>query len=458
MALTPDDIEAVKAVVGEYISAMKTVRVPELPPYSITSDPLTLLDRLPIWRNDTDKTVRTDLAALKAFILTGSSQVLNPDNLGESIVITINASMADVNRLDLPALENKIFVLRRSGYGTMKLHDQYDILSSGGFILTRPGDLLLEGEQYELQLVIDDANPSTPPTNVGNGSVLFNEAVSISSNLQLNATNHLQKLIQLRANSNVIKVTLPSIEDVPANTIIPMEAMLNCGYEVTIDTYGGQYIYFNGESKLKIYIRQGEYIWFYRGSDGWYVLLFSESIREAGKLDMDLFINTDTELECNGVLQARSLNQRAWEAISTRGYAIVDDATWNIPAAYFYNSAWTLTQPPAGSTYTTVPNPYRGCFSSGDGTTTFRTPDFRNAGVRMLGADNTQRFYNHPGGFQLNELKEHNHGLGFNRAPQSGSATLCLTGFGSQVTGNTSATGGVETRMDNIGIIFKIKK
>ena len=109
--------------------------------------------------------------------------------------------------------------------------------------------------------------------------------------------------------------------------------------------------------------------------------------------------------------------------------------------------------------------PYRGCFSTGDGSTTFRLPDFKEStirGLRFPTSTDDRRYYNHPGGFQPGQVISHVHAV---KPPDSNDQT----NFGKTTTGNsaaestgivqynTAAFGGSETRMDNIGMYWAIR-
>src|SRR5690606_12516906 len=79
------------------------------------------------------------------------------------------------------------------------------------------------------------------------------------------------KLIQLRAGSgNILTLTLPSVEDIPENTIIPIELLISNNRQHRIQTQGGQNIYFGGTATDHLYIGISENIHLMAGADGWY--------------------------------------------------------------------------------------------------------------------------------------------------------------------------------------------
>ncbi len=100
--------------------------------------------------------------------------------------------------------------------------------------------------------------------------------------------------------------------------------------------------------------------------------------------------------------------------------------------------------------------PFRGCFSTGDGSTTFRLPDLRNLALRgVKGSFDDQRHHNHPGGFQRHEYESHNHRVQIQATTDAGTGAIAdgaANGAGSGT--DTDAKGGTETRMDNAGVFW----
>jgi hypothetical protein len=100
----------------------------------------------------------------------------------------------------------------------------------------------------------------------------------------------------------------------------------------------------------------------------------------------------------------------------------------------------------------------RGCFSSGDGSTTFRVPDLitRKAHIRALDPDDTER---DPGEFQADQMPEHTHGMPVGDNILEGNEPnnrAVGNGYTSFVDTDTAGTG-TETRVANYNLLPCIK-
>lgn len=421
---------------------IETVRINELP---VNDIPLDLGDKLPIYVGSQDKTRQISLSVLRNFMISGSDQQVVPQPVGSSIVVKVGNAQHNTNRFDIPSIAGQVFILRRGFVGTLEMGVDYNVLESGGFILLKDGDILQEGEKFELQLAVQ---VGTSSSTSGSGTII-NGDLPVSSNITLNQANHLRKLIRLRPTGTGLLVKLPKVEEYPENEVIFIEQIINAPYESTLQTQAGQNIYFNGQSIQELHLRQGEGILLQRASSGWFVLWAAPTMYETGETSFGYKLRAN-ELMCVGQELSRALYPRLWKWIQTLSGSLVDEATWQTASVTFGGE--------------TVPFPYRACFSSGDGSTTFRLPDMRNLVPRVLnnpGGEDPQRFYNQPGGYQPDLLKQHDHSTSFRRDNNvvsngngNGAAVLSSTGENGSI--NTGSSGGTETRMKNFGVIGKI--
>jgi microcystin-dependent protein len=446
-----------------------TVRIPDLTAHP---GPLSLDDRIPIWYAALDKTRRTSLSTLRDFILTGGDGASLPVvQNGDTIIHIVTAGEAGGSIVSLPALAGKTFKLRRAGMpllaqsgSTPTATDEYVCLSAGGFELLQPGDVLIEGERFELEVFSLQGGSSSTPGS-GGGS-LVNGQVIVTTNITLNAVDHVNKLISIRSDTNIITVTLPDVLDVPDNTIMPIETTILNNFQTRITTQGGQFIYMRNANYTSLYMGKSESLWLYRADDGWYVINdFANNYAQVGKIQASYKVGIN-ELLADGTLYSRAAHPRLWGEIQTFGSSLVSDATWS-----------TASVSHAGRT---VEWPYSGCFSTGDGSTTFRVPDLRNRalrGLRNIGSSDDQRYHNHAGGYQRHEFELHNHvSAPFDKAAAKASdVDSTNTPGGVDSSNNTTeyrvanmgaywgaatiqGAGGNESRMDNVGVLWTIKE
>lgn len=422
-----------------------TVRIPELPPQGS----LTLDDKIPVWIAADNKTRNASLTDLRTLIITGGGASYAPVYLGGSVIYQVPADAAGGTIASIPTLAGKDFLLRREGRPLIP-GTEYEILFAGGFKLKLPGDVLFENERFELDVFSLQGGAPAPIPSSGGGSFITG-IVPVTTNLTMNVTDHIGKLLQVRAASNIITITLPDIgdEDLPDNTIIPIETMINNSFQCRITTQAGQYIYMRNTGVTNLYMGIGESLWLFKGADGWYVINdFAQVYERVGKIEASYKISIN-EVLADGSLLSRTAYPRLFEYALTLGSSIVSEATWQ-----------TATGTVAGRTVT---NPYRGCFSLGDGSTTFRVPNLMNValrGIKSMSGSDTERLLNKAGGFQRHEFESHDHG--FRRGESftgSGGVGTGITGRGSnnQEDVQVSSTGGAETRMDNVGILWTIK-
>ncbi|GAO43802.1 hypothetical protein [Flavihumibacter petaseus] len=425
-----------------------TVRIPELPAVS-DEHPLTLADTFPLWSADDNITRHTTLSKLREFIATGGGPTAAPIVIGNTIYHTVTVGEAgdgEETILSIPSLAGKNYKLRRDG-SDMEPGIAFNNLSAGGLQLIRPFDYLVAGQLYVFDLFELAGGSSTPGS--GSGS-LYKGVIRVDTN-KLMAPGDMNKIMQLRGGASAITLTLPDGSLIPANSLTIIESNILNDKHNAVTTSGGQYIYMNGASYNTIYPGIGESVWLYFDEDGWYILNdFGGIYRELGNI-VPVYKAGPNDLVLDGSLVSRADNARLWQVVQGFGSSLVSDTTWNTADALV-----------AGRT---VQKPYRGCFSTGDGSTTFRLPDYRNMTLRglksLIGGD-TERFLNRPGGYQRHEFESHDHDV---QPPNSNSDS----GSGKTATGNdspegsiapysTSAVGGAETRMDNIGVIWVIKR
>ena len=433
-----------------------TVRIPELPPVS-EDHPLSPDDQLIICSAEDNVTRQTKLHALRTYLESGSNQPMQPVINGARVIYMVSASAANGTVAHIPGLAGQSFNLVRSGQPMVpetspsgSTPAEYRILASGGFQLLTPGDKLWLGERFELDVYTLAGGSVISPSGGGGGSFLSGKVI-VSTNFSMTAANHLGKLMQIRGGGTQITLTLPSIADIPPYTIIPIEAAVVNNYQQRIRTQGGQFIYMNGSSYTELFIAKGESLWLFRDDDGFVVMdNFGKIYQAVGRVDQGYSVEYD-ELLCNGSLYNRADYPRLWNKIQTYGSSLVSDTVWNTSSAVVNG--------------VTVLRPYRGCYSTGDGSTTFRVPDLMDVtlkGVRSTTGSDPNRLLNKPGGFQAGQVGEFSFKLTGYLERKSGTSDniYVLNQRIPQATPSdfdyTVNAGKVNT-VPNVGILYKVK-
>lgn len=376
---------------------MFTARVPELASasnVSLTDDFIILYQGGVV-----DLTRKFLLGDLRTLILTGGPATIAPVITGGTILYIVPPADAGGPTASIPEAAGKSFLLKRTSLGLMIPQNppgdppnpdaEFEILSGGGFNLLKPGDILQLDERFEL--VLFQLAPVVGP-GTQTGLEFIKGKKIINANITL-ADVDMNKMIQIRAGATQITLTLPDIDDVPDNSFLFIDTNINTTVEHKIATTGGQFIYMRNQSKTEVYMRPGETLQLYRDVDGWYVENdFAKIYDQVGKPDL-VYKKGTNQLIADGSLVPIAQNRRLYEIAQNFGTGMVSDATW-LTASGLVNGR-------------NVPFPYRGCFSSGDGTN-FRLPDLRDLaliGLKNIGGSDSERFYHNPGGFQDDQIK-----------------------------------------------------
>lgn len=418
-----------------------TVRIPELPEHIALSN----LDQIAVWSNTDNKTRHTTLQTLREFIETGDTGTFTPAVQGDTIIYEVPFAKEGDDYVSIPAIAGMNFSLERDGYPLIpypKANADFEILSAGGFRLLNT--TLVENQRYKLEVYeLSYGAPVTPSGGSGSGFIAGEVPVNTNVNISVNDLN---KIHQVRGGSNKLTINLPDVSQCPAKSFLILECLINNQYQHSITTTGGQYIYMDNDSKTLLYLGKGEYLWLYPTADGWFVISSKGNFSNLGMPKAAYKVGLN-QILCDGNTLNRVDYPRLWEYAQTLGASIVTDATWN-----------TVSVTHSGRT---IEKPYRGCFSQGNGTTTFRVPDLMNMalrGLKNIGGSDTERYFNNPGGFSKNIVGPHNHNdvpLKIGDIDRGGLGSM----FSIDNNGKTALTGdgiGTETIMDNIGMLWVI--
>lgn len=307
-------------------ASIQTARINELPLYSVYG-PLTSGDYVPLYLEAFGKTVKIDIQSLYNYMHDAGGGTFTPVILGDKYIYTVPEAEAGGVTASIPSLAGQNFFLQNEN-GYPYTVDEFDILNAGGFKLKKPGEVLIEGARYVLTLYSLQGGSSS---NTNTVQTLITGSVQVSTNTTYDVVNHVNKLIQLRGNATQLQFTLPLVDDIPDNTIIVIEAMINNNVEHKILTQGGQSIYINNQSKPAIYMRAGEVLWLYRGDDGFYVINqdFAKMYLEIASNPIPGYKTSINELQCSGQLILKNSYRRVVEAVQTFGGSLVSKSTYD---------------------------------------------------------------------------------------------------------------------------------
>lgn len=446
--------------------AVATARIPELSP--LTSGlPLNMADQLPIYIASENKTKRVTLEDLNTFFSLGGGGTSHPPVVhGGEMIVIISEELNESDTVSIPSLAGLDFSLERGGMPLIPLKEdesnadeaEFEILDAGGFKLLNGGQVYT-GERFKLT-IYSLIGGSYPGGVTSSGGGFIKGIKLVSTNTTLDPINDINKLIQVRGSSSSLVVTLPSVDDIDENAFVAVELNISNTKPSQVATSGGQFIYLNNVSKTSIYLHPGEVVWLYKTSDGWYVIndfwkCYRGIASPYAAYDAEL-----GELICNGQTVNRADYPRLWEKVQSLSNSLVSESTWQTAAVYRQGNTYTTTQPGSG-TYETIPFPYRGCFSTGNGTTTFRLPDLRNMalrGVKVESGTDNERYQNSVRGiYQKHQFESHTHQVDLRGKSTGDNAFTKNDGLGATALYTTTAAGGAETRMDNIGVLWVIK-
>lgn len=262
------------------------------------------------------------------------------------------------------------------------------------------------------------------------------------------------KIIQANATGANIVLSLDPLANFPVGYVLPINATCNPGKNVTVTANGVQLIILNGGyADSSIYMHDGETLFLLRAGGYWQVIAFRGNFVDVGQ-PIDGYINVQNTLPRNGSLLNRDDYPRLWKWINEKvpGNMKVSDATWS-----------------SDPLINGVSRPlYRGLFSTGNGSTTFRLPDDRGMFNRYLdlgrGLD-TGRTGNTAGSFEDMLIQAHSHELGYYKNDTKGGDQQNAYYLGNDTGATplpsnvyyTKSFGGSETRPINTAKIPLIK-
>ena len=207
------------------------------------------------------------------------------------------------------------------------------------------------------------------------------------------------KFVNAKAIGANTVITLDALTNFPYGFVLPVFATCAALKNITIQAAPNQIIYLNGSyMDNKIFMHDGECLFLMRDTGTWTVISYKGNFERVGEC-VSGYVQMPGTLIRNGsigTINVADYPRLCWwiDNKLTAGQQKVTDSQW--------------LSDPGG-----VPV-YRGCFSTGNTTTTRRLPDDRGLFDRYLdmnrGLDNT-RIHKFAGGFEEMMLQKHNHSI-----------------------------------------------
>lgn len=276
----------------------------------------------------------------------------------------------------------------------------------------------------------------------------FENEVNITANTTIDSTKA-GHLIVARATSGVVTLTLGDAATFTHGAIVPISSFTSIGSVITILPQSGQPITDPIEGNATVmYMHNKEHLMLIALTNHWKIVSCSGNFYSVGE-EVKSRRERNNTIALKGQELQRAQYPRLWLYVQSLTYnqEVVPESTW----------WWDATT-------------YRSCFSTGNGTSTFRLPDERGLFERMLdlsrGID-TSRGHPFPGGYQIDEFKSHKHpwGYGTERDDDDSGGSydeLTMRPYGQYHGKNgipdpVMAAGGVETRPKNVAKLNLIK-
>jgi hypothetical protein len=385
----------------------------------------------------------------------GNTVNVRTDEYLEADVTT--GMVAGTNTYNKADYENWEYDIERIGQGTMTPNFAPDI-TQPQYKRTNnddtPNDL---GSKITLLTTDDTWQPNekfvvrflpqvvvAPPPGTPSG--LFGEGRVITADENLNAAD-LGKALLLQSASSTLNIGLPSLASVSDFSFIYLFSTGGNHINASVTADGSDTILYP-TALASIILGQCETAIIYKAFGVWNVLTDLNGVKQVGELIYNYLQTEINTIICAGQLLLRAEYPRLWAFVqSLNSASLVTD------------TAWTATTTVVnGVTYYTK----KGCFSTGDGSTTFRVPLLTNSFLR--GVNGSSRY---PGPLEIQTIGKHGHNVktgGFSGGADPGKSLVRINYNGDAYQAGASSggpyievTGDEENKPTNTGVFLLMR-
>jgi len=264
----------------------------------------------------------------------------------------------------------------------------------------------------------------------------YRDVVAITGNAAVTFTDHANRLLAVTATANVT-LTVDALSGFKTGNKIAVVANLSgAGGPFWVNLVTAENINNGSVTRTNIWLYDGEMIEIVAGASAWYWTIAKGNFDKVGDHDLKRFAPRNAFIADGSLGDLRAKYPRLWELVSATA---LSDATWN-----------------------SAGNRYKGQFSTGNGTTTLRRPDYRGLFLRSLdggrGLD-LGRMDATAGGYEDDSIKDFTGSGGYNRllkhdgtGTNKGTDSIDLSGSEPSLLSSYAITGlGTETRGKNLG-------
>lgn len=254
---------------------------------------------------------------------------------------------------------------------------------TAGFTLVVDGDVFAAGENFEIVF-----EAQIIPADSGAPSAIFSSGEIITTDTTLTNTKK-GKALLIQAAGTAIAINMPLL-----STVADFDwfYLYSCGgnqINAVINAAGSDtFLYPAGKPKL--ILGQCEALKVFKAFGYWNVDNDLPGVRQVGELLYDYSPTNLNTAPCAGQVLNRADYPRLWAFVQGLAEGVTTDSDWT----------GTFITDPLGNVYYTK----RGCFSTGNGTTTFRMPLLTD--TYLKGVDGSARL---AGSFNYQSLLQHGH-------------------------------------------------